>query len=344
MLKTARSSLRTGAGLILGSVLAVLSAASPTHAQAPAQVVKNLGPALPHRAETMRASIAFGSEILFGERPGTEPGRLDEHELWKTDGTDAGTVLVKDINPTGPSDPHNFQRLGDTVWFVANDGIHGDEIWHTDGTGAGTTLFTDFRPGPDSSQPSLQAMPGGYLLFVADDGAGQRLWRTDGTLAGTYALTPPGVTNIGIVGGGHTSGDKLFFLATDAASGNEPWVTDGTVAGTFQLADVNPGASGLHQFVFAGRGDGTGYFLATILGPGTSVWKTDGTVAGTAQVVGPQVAPGTYCDNIGIFAMPDGAALFASVTVFLNVPLLAESEQPAPTICDFPTAATCRSE
>jgi ELWxxDGT repeat protein len=26
-------------------------------------------------------------------------------ELWKTDGTEAGTVLVKDINPTGDSHP-----------------------------------------------------------------------------------------------------------------------------------------------------------------------------------------------------------------------------------------------
>ena len=128
-------------------------------------------------------------------QPGAAGGpRPDEFELWRTDGTDAGTYLVKDINPNGQSNPANFQLFNGLVWFTADDGVHGREIWRTDGTEDGTTLFTDFNPGSAASAPAILATPG-YLAFVADDGGGRRLWRTDGTVGGTSALTPPSVTD-----------------------------------------------------------------------------------------------------------------------------------------------------
>src|SRR5262245_42578057 len=62
-------------------------------------------------------------------------------ELWKSDGTDAGTVLVKDVRP-GPfgSDTRNLTAVGDTLFFFSNDGTHGSELWKSDGTEAGTVL------------------------------------------------------------------------------------------------------------------------------------------------------------------------------------------------------------
>ena len=87
-----RSSLRAAAALV------ALLAALPAWAQAPATLVKSLGPARP-RAEYLGSSVAFGAEIVFGAA-----------ELWKTDGTDVGTVMVKDINPTGSSNPSGFRR------------------------------------------------------------------------------------------------------------------------------------------------------------------------------------------------------------------------------------------
>lgn len=55
-------------------------------------------------------------------------------ELWKTDGTAEGTVLVKDINPgaTG-SFPDGFTPLNGAWYFAAMDGTNGDELWKTDG-------------------------------------------------------------------------------------------------------------------------------------------------------------------------------------------------------------------
>jgi ELWxxDGT repeat protein len=51
-------------------------------------------------------------------------------ELWKTDGTEEGTVLALDLvpGPTG-SLPWNLTVLGNRFVFSAEDGVHGDELW-----------------------------------------------------------------------------------------------------------------------------------------------------------------------------------------------------------------------
>jgi ELWxxDGT repeat protein len=62
---------------------------------------------------------------------------VDEYgwELWKSDGTEEGTVMVKDIRPgPDPSDPNGMTVMGDTLYFSAKDGIHGNELWTSDGT------------------------------------------------------------------------------------------------------------------------------------------------------------------------------------------------------------------
>ena len=54
-------------------------------------------------------------------------------ELWKSDGTAAGTTLVKDLLP-GPesSSPAGFTKSGDKLFFSASDGVHGTELWAAD--------------------------------------------------------------------------------------------------------------------------------------------------------------------------------------------------------------------
>ena len=61
-------------------------------------------------------------------------------ELWKSDGTEAGTVPVKDICPgTGNSSPYYLANVNGTLYFRANEG-KGQELWKSDGREAGTTL------------------------------------------------------------------------------------------------------------------------------------------------------------------------------------------------------------
>jgi ELWxxDGT repeat protein len=52
------------------------------------------------------------------------------NELWRSDGTAAGTVLVKDIFPgVSGSNPTDLTLSGGHLFFAANDGAHGVELW-----------------------------------------------------------------------------------------------------------------------------------------------------------------------------------------------------------------------
>jgi ELWxxDGT repeat protein len=76
-------------------------------------------------------------------------------ELWISDGTEAGTVILKDIHSGGnASVVTNLTRAGDKLYFKATDGSSaGYELWVTDGTEAGTVLVKDIWPGSSSSNP-----------------------------------------------------------------------------------------------------------------------------------------------------------------------------------------------
>jgi ELWxxDGT repeat protein len=68
----------------------------------------------------------------------------DNYELWRSDGTSAGTKRVKDIRPGSQgSGPNLLVRVGDTLYFTANDGVHGSELWKSNGTAGGTKLVKD---------------------------------------------------------------------------------------------------------------------------------------------------------------------------------------------------------
>ena len=65
-------------------------------------------------------------------------------ELYRTDGTAAGTVLVKDINAkTQGSNPANLVVADGATYFTASDG---HALWKTDGTAAGTVQIKNVNP------------------------------------------------------------------------------------------------------------------------------------------------------------------------------------------------------
>jgi ELWxxDGT repeat protein len=51
------------------------------------------------------------------------------YELWTSDGTRKGTVMVKDINPMGDGSVRFPTNVGGTVFFGARDGTHSIELW-----------------------------------------------------------------------------------------------------------------------------------------------------------------------------------------------------------------------
>ena len=78
----------------------------------------------------------FDDRVLFQANDG-----VTGQELWVSDGTEAGTVRVKDI-ASGPasSNPNGFVRFGNDAYFTADDGINGPALWKTDGTEEGTVM------------------------------------------------------------------------------------------------------------------------------------------------------------------------------------------------------------
>jgi len=101
---------------------------------------------------------------LFYAGEGEETGS----ELWVTNGTAAGTHLVKDIRPgANSSTPRGFLAVGDTIYFTADEPGHGRELWKSDGTEAGTVLVADIEPGPLGSEPDGLYVMDRTLYFTA---------------------------------------------------------------------------------------------------------------------------------------------------------------------------------
>ncbi len=76
----------------------------------------------------------FGGRLVYVAYT-AETGR----ELGTSDGTEAGTKLVKDIWPGEEwSDPDEFAVMGGVLYFAANSPDHGRELWRSDGTRKGT--------------------------------------------------------------------------------------------------------------------------------------------------------------------------------------------------------------
>lgn len=246
----------------------------------------------------------FNGIVYFG---GTD--RLHGVQLWRSDGTAAGTYQVDQINSnTNDSDPYASLTIGGTMYFTANDGVHGYELWKSDGTAGGTTIVADLNPGAGSSDPQYLVNFNGTLYFTAFDGTKTNLYKTDGTAAGTSLVFAGGVGPLTPVG------NSLYFEAIDSSGNDDLYRTDGTASGTkfiqllmppldFPFLGIAPAEPSLDAF------DGTLYFTAPGgFGP-TTLWKVNPDASTTAIDSFPggsvEQANLTVVDNALYFAAND---------------------------------------
>jgi len=252
--------------------------------------------------------------------------------LWKSDGTEAGTVPVAQIEPSG------LTNVNGTLFFTAGD-AHGWELWKSDGTAGGTVMVKDIFPGrhrgaysyyTNSSYPSNLTNVNGTLFFAAENGAGRELWKSDGTDAGTTLVKDinPGVfwsspSNLTNVNG------TLFFSAYHGL-----WKSDGTAAGTAMVKDVDPGN--------LTNVNGTLYFRAGVM-QGLGLWKSDGTTAGTVMI-GEINAPGTVVSPASTLANANGTLFFVGNDGIHGTELWSFNTVPAPSLgVSFPATTTAGS-
>jgi ELWxxDGT repeat protein len=123
----------------------------------------------------------FNGYIYFSA---VQDGLTSGYELWRSDGTAAGTKKFKEINPgSANGSPSIFTRLGTHLYFTADDGVHGQELWWTDGISgadAHTAMIQDINlgsGGADSSSPYGLKAHGDYVYFAAGDGTSSKFWR-----------------------------------------------------------------------------------------------------------------------------------------------------------------------
>jgi ELWxxDGT repeat protein len=181
---------------------------------------------------------AIGNTLYFTANNG-----VNGRELWKSDGTDAGTVMVKDVtlDQSNSAGPTNLTVGGNKLFFLQAEPFVGTRLWVSDGTAEGTTEVAALT-GPVSNLTSA----GGRVVFTYNNGTnGLELWSSDGTSAGTFMvadLTP---------GAGSTTPAELlskdgtvFFSFAHPVHGIELWRTDGTAQGTFQVTNAQAAGDG----------------------------------------------------------------------------------------------------
>jgi ELWxxDGT repeat protein len=153
-------------------------------------------------------------------------------EVWKSDGTAAGTVRVSTTTQMSSSSA-NLANVNGTIFFGASSVFGtGTQLWKTDGTAEGTTALTNIT-GTASSSPGSLAAFSDALFFLAQTSTGYALWKSDGTDAGTVSVkgslssTSPTSPLI------ETNGRLIFRNGSNAGL----WASDGTTAGTVLLKE-----------------------------------------------------------------------------------------------------------
>lgn len=267
-----------------------------------------------------------GYKVFF-----TAQNATSGEELWVSDGTKAGTKMVKDIFPGATSSGVAWlQRFNNKVVFQAqSDTEIGTELWISDGTEVGTRMVKDIHFFGSSNPSGFTQINENQFIFAAKDFDSETynekvqrwLWISDGTEEGTKLLKDCEVLHPG----SHTASDntlhfarvgrKVFFKADtkDQQYGQELWVTDGTEAGTFMLKDINTSITNELTGATAGAQldwltnfyNQKVFFKAFSNEFGAEPWVSDGTPEGTHMIK--DMFTGVNASNV-----PNGSGVFTA--------------------------------
>ncbi|MEP7009893.1 MAG: hypothetical protein ABJC13_06185 [Acidobacteriota bacterium] len=239
------------------------------------------------------AAVAAGPRRIYFARQTPALGS----ELWTSDGTLAGTRLVKDLaSGPGGSTPSRLVWFRGRLWFFALDGL-----WTSDGTASGTRRIATVGSAFQASSAGSR-----LLFFAAAAGSPQaRLWSSDGTAAGTRVLAGVApVESATVRPFGSTATEAFFFISREdpADARQELWASDGTPARTRKLARFEAGNAAT-PFLVVGSRVG---FLAYDSEHGRELWASDGKPGGTRSL---DICPGN-CDGVERLGVSDGLRIW----------------------------------
>ena len=209
-------------------------------------------------------------------------------ELWKSDGTEAGTVLLKRFDEGGATtegisittdqyEAANRSLSGNEMYFYGYTGSNGRKIWKTDGTAAGTSMIAD------KSANALTRL-NDDVYFASDF----KLWKISGTTGSVELIDVP---NIFIVATMRMAAfkNKLYFMGFDETNGVELWSSDGTPSGTKIFTNTSPLTNNVYSLTTFNLTSTDDYLLFSTLHNASvntrhTLYRTDGTLGGTVQL------------------------------------------------------------
>ena len=225
-------------------------------------------------------------------------------ELWRSDGTPAGTYMLKDINTgVAGSNINSISIFKNELYFSAYTPEFGIELWKSDGTEAGTTIVKDVNPGAANSNPSFIMNNGNELFFaVSYSGNVCQFWKSNGTDTGTV-LIKDFDNNANFIYSPVIVGSKICFLVYYNNTFPEVWATDGSSANTTKIASL----STFFDFgIFNSNGE-TLFFSDQ----DNHLWKSDGTSAGTSLLA-------KFGNHLSYFTLYHNLLIFISDNTFFK--------------------------
>jgi len=262
--------------------------------------------------------LNMGGFVLFLGNGSIFPSSI---ELWRSDGTTAGTSKVADV-VAAPSFNANqfpvFEKVGNRVIFVADDGLNGPQLWGSDGTPGNTVRLTNAtQPANSPFQISSPLAVIGNTAYVAiSDGAStttSSIWQTDGTAVGTRLVGGLPSVDLGETGVTQVVGDatKVFFGIVDTFGSTTLYDFAPATNSSTLLKAALQFFSG-DEFAYT---NGRLFFSHNDPTIGAEPWVSDGTAAGTHLIedIYPQSAdsgstPDEFVQFSGrlVFAADDG--------------------------------------
>lgn len=234
-----------------------------------------------------RELVPWNGRVWFTADDGGPRGR----QVWRTDGTAAGTTRVTSLFLMDGIGDGALLRASSGSLFLASV-TNGRTLWAIPASGSGVVfLLKSFSSspfiGPTTDFGMFTTVGGRAVFSFFEPTTGLELWSSDGTVAGTQAvsdLNPGGFSSDPCEIA--TGGGLAWFGAFDAATGWELYTTDGTTAGTTGPIEVEAGP-GPAQYPFSNDAEllTSGLvFSANTTGFGAEPWVSDGTTAGTQRL------------------------------------------------------------
>ena len=212
---------------------------------------------------TARRNSAVSAGMLYFPANAGASGE----ELWRSNGSAAGTAPVIDLVPgSGSSEPRQMTAISNGaftgVLFVSNLGSGSSigTVHRSDGTAIGTVALGVRKSSDPGSEMVVTGNAGAQIALMpaADDidVVDRELWRSNASLAGTARVKDiasqqgSSLPSTPII-----AGSRAYLAAFTPANGFELFVSQGSAASTSLVNDLRPGpASSLTQSDSAGEG------------------------------------------------------------------------------------------